>query len=330
MKFTTIATTLAATLALTASASMLRAQELSLAYFMGPKHPMNAAVFTPFAEKLAELSGGELTVRQYPGGALNSVPPKQYAILLDGVADIVFTLPGYTGDVFPMTQVVGMPNVCESATACTRALLNARSLLETEYNAKLLAIWANAPPVLITKDKPVRSLEDLQGMKVRVTNKSDVPFVEALGASAVAQPVNVINQNLTNGVIDAIAIGPSAIRSFKLQEPANYITTWFPGSGSAFVLLMNRDVYDGLTDAQRGWVDAAADQSLSEAGGAFYDKAAAGGLKLAMDDGVEMIELSEAEKARWMAAVSGAIDTAMASQVGAAKVADIVKMMQGN
>ncbi|MEM7462025.1 MAG: C4-dicarboxylate ABC transporter substrate-binding protein, partial [Pseudomonadota bacterium] len=87
----------AATIALTATAS---AKEMSLAYFMGPKHPMNAAVFTPFAEKLAELSGGKLTVKQFPGGALNSVPPKQYAILLDGVADIVFTLPGYTGDVF--------------------------------------------------------------------------------------------------------------------------------------------------------------------------------------------------------------------------------------
>ncbi len=326
MKLTSIVTALA----LAASTSALKAQELSLAYFMGPKHPMNAAVFTPFADKLAELSGGQLTVKQFPGGALNSVPPKQYAILLDGVADIIFTIPGYTGDVFPMTQVVGMPTVCDSAVDCTAALLNARNLLETEYNAKLLAIWANAPPVLITKDKPVRSLEDLQGMKVRVTNKSDVPFVEALGASAVAQPVNVINQNLANGVIDAIAIGPSAIRSFKLQEPANYITTWFPGSGSAFVLLMNRDVYDGLTDEQKGWVDAASENALSEAGGAFYGKAAKGGLKLAADDGVEMIDLSDEEKERWMAAVSGAIDAAMASNAGSEKVSDIVKMMQGN
>ncbi|HCQ66498.1 MAG TPA: hypothetical protein DIU07_15705 [Rhodobacteraceae bacterium] len=94
---------------------------------MGPKHPMNAAVFTPFAETLAELSGGALTVRQFPGGVLNSVPPKQYSILLDGVADIVFTLPGYTGDVFPKTQVVGLPGVCDSASACTEALLRARS-----------------------------------------------------------------------------------------------------------------------------------------------------------------------------------------------------------
>ena len=103
---------IAASISFGAAAS---AGELSLAYFMGPKHPMNAAVFTPFANKLAELSGGKMTVKQFPGGALNSVPPKQYAILLDGVADIVFTLPGYTGDVFPMTNVVTLPDVCVSS-----------------------------------------------------------------------------------------------------------------------------------------------------------------------------------------------------------------------
>lgn len=316
----------ALTIAFSAAAS---AKEMSLAYFMGPKHPMNAAVFTPFAEKLAELSGGKLTVKQFPGGALNSVPPKQYAILLDGVADIVFTLPGYTGDVFPMTQVVGLPGVCESAVECTKALLNARDKLSEEYNAKLLGIWANVPPVLITRDKPVRTLEDLKGLKIRVTNKSDLPVVEALGASAVAQPVNVINQNLTNGVIDAIAIGPSAIRSFNLHEPANYITTWFPGSGSAFVLLMNQDVYDGLSDEEKGWIDAASDASLSQAGGSFYDKAGGGGMKLAAGAGVEIIDLSDEEKQRWLDTIKPTLEDINKQNAGSSTVAEIIDLMKG-
>lgn len=78
-----------------------------------------------------------------------------------------------------------MPDVCASATACTEALLNALAELESEYNAKILAIWANAPPVLLTRDKPVRSMEDLACMTLRVTSKGDIPFAEALGASAV-------------------------------------------------------------------------------------------------------------------------------------------------
>ncbi|RMA41223.1 TRAP transporter substrate-binding protein [Rhodophyticola porphyridii] len=315
----------AAALALSTAAP--QAEELSLAYFMGPGHPMNAAVFTPFAEALAEVSGGEMTVQQYPGGALNSAPPRQYGILLDGVADIVFALPGYTGEVFPMTNAVTTPGVCGSASECTQALLRARDVLEQEYEAEVLAIWANAPPVLITRDRPVRRLEDLDGMLIRVTASQDAPFVEALGASAVAQPVNVINQNLTNGVIDGIAIGPSGIPSFNLHEPANYITTWFPGSGSAFVLLMNREVYDGLSDEQRGWIDAAADDALSIAGGEFYDRAAARGLQMAAEAGVEMIEIPEEERARWNAAIADTLSEVRAQNAGPMTVGEVMDLM---
>ncbi len=317
----------AAALALGLTAPKAEAEELSLAYFMGPGHPMNAAVFTPFAEALAEASGGEMTVQMYPGGALNSAPPRQYGILLDGVADIVFALPGYTGEVFPMTNAVTLPGVCGSAADCTEALLRARDALETEYDAKMLAVWANAAPVLITRDRPVRTLEDLEGMIVRVTASQDAPFAEALGASAVAQPVNVINQNLTNGVIDAIAIGPSAIVSFNLHEPANYITTWFPGSGSAFVLLMNREVYDGLTEEQQGWVDAAADDALSRAGGEFYDRAGARGLALAEEAGVEMIDIPEEERARWNAALADLLAETRAQSAGPMTVGEVMDLM---
>ncbi|HIF11105.1 MAG TPA: C4-dicarboxylate ABC transporter substrate-binding protein, partial [Sneathiellales bacterium] len=101
------------------------AKELKLSYFMGPPHPMNAAVFTPFGEKLAEVSGGMLTVKQFPGGALNSAPPKQYSILLDGIADVAFGLPGYTAQLFPITNVLTVPNVAGDAVDGTKALWRA-------------------------------------------------------------------------------------------------------------------------------------------------------------------------------------------------------------
>lgn len=321
--------TLAAIAAL-ALVSPSSARELSLAYFMAPSHPMNAAVFTPFAEKLAEVSGGELTVQQYPGGALNSVPPRQYSILLDGIADIVFTLPGYTGDVFPMTNVITLPDVCASPTECTEALLRARDLLETEYDAKVLAIWTNAPPVLITRDKPVRSLEDLAGMKIRVTSKQDIPFIEALGAAAIVQPVSEINQNLTNGVIDAIAIDTSAIGPFKLHEAGRHITTWLPGSGAAFILLMSKAVYDDLSEQERGWVDEASGDWLSLSGSAGFEAATTRGLELAKKSGLEIIDLSDEEKARWQAAVDPVLERVKTEPAGSMTVGEVMAVMKGN
>lgn len=325
----TIAGALAAGLA-SAIAGSAVAEELTLSYFMGPRHPMNGAVFTPFAEKLEEVSGGELTVRQFAGGALNSAPPKQYSILLDGIADIAFGLPGYTAQLFPVTNVITVPNVSTDAEDGTEKLWNAMELVEAEYDAKVLAIWSNDPPVLLTRDTPVRSLDDLQGMKVRVTSAQDVPFIEALGASAVSQPVSVINQNLANGTIDAIAIDPSAIGSFKLWEPANYLTIGLPGSGSAFFLLMNKEVWDDLTPQQQAWVDEASGIELSRNGGRVYHAAAGRGVEIARENGVEIIQLPDSEIARFNEAMQPAMVDFLASEISEGLTgADVIAAMNG-
>ncbi len=303
----------AATIALAGAAP---ARDLALAYFMGPTHPMNKAVFTPFAEKLAEVSGGALTVTQFPGGALNSVPPKQYSILLDGVADVAFHLPGYTAQLFPIATAVTRPGICGDAIECTEALWRAYDVIEKEFDAKILALWSNEQPVLFSKDAPIRTLEDLNGKIVRVTSASDIDYIEAMGASAVSQPVSVINQNLTNGVIDVIHIGSSATMSFKLHEPANYLTTNVPGSGSAFVLLLNKSVWNSLSDQEKAWVDEASGKWLSMSGAEAYFNAGKRGLQVAAENGVEIIELSAEERARWDAAIAPALDTWRASEVG--------------
>lgn len=314
---------------LLAGTTLAAAKDFSLAYWMGPRHPMNAALFEPFAERLEEVSGGELTVTQFPGGALNTVAPQQYAILLDGIADIIFTLPGYTSDAFPKTNVISYPGVCDDPIQCTEALWRALPVLEDEYDAKILAIWANDKPVLITRDTPVRSVEDLEGLKIRVAAKSSVPSVEAMGASAVSQPASVINQNLANGVIDGIMIGASAINSFKLHEAGNYVTTWFPSSASALVLLMNKGVYEGLSDQEKAWVDEAADESLSMAAAEGYVRAREHGLQVARDNGMEMIDLSEEEQARFQEAIADSLAASMQEPVGDMSVGEVISAMKG-
>lgn len=327
MKLTTLA--LAGLLALGTTARTADAENFSFAYFMGPGHILNKALFTPYAEELAKVSGGELTIQQFPGGALNSAPPKQYAILLQGVADMVFTLPGYTGDLFPLTNVVTLPDVCDTALACTDALWRAKDIVEAEYNAKVLALWSNAPPVLFTKDRKVTRVEDMAGLKVRTASTQDVPFATAMGASPVAQPVSVINQNLTNGIVDAVAVDPTAVQSFKLHEPANYMTTWYPGSGSAMVLLMNRSVYDGLSDQKKAWIDQVATKEMSLRGAQVFDDLSAQAFKIAKESGVEIVDISAAERDRFRAAFAPAMATARAQKSGAHTVGEVMDLMKG-
>ncbi|WP_417259060.1 TRAP transporter substrate-binding protein DctP [Celeribacter sp.] len=225
------------------SAAMAETQ-FSLSYFVGPKHRFNEAFFTPLGDNLEELSSGALTVKQYGGGTLNSNPALQYSTVVEGVADLAFGISSYTYDLFPISSAVSVPGVCNSGVDCTEALWRAQDLIEDEFNAKLIAMWSNEPMAIVSKDRPITSLEDFQGLKIRVSSNIEADFLSALGASPVSQSVSEINQNLANGTIDAIAIDPTSVRDFKLFEPANYVTLGMPTSGLAFWILMNNDTYD--------------------------------------------------------------------------------------
>ena len=93
--------------------------------------------------------------------------------------------------------------------------------------------------------------------------------------------------------------------------------------------VLNRDVYDGLSEEEQGWVDAAADDALSRAGGSFYDRAAARGLQIAEEAGVEIIELSDEERARWDAAYAEVLSEVRTQEYGAMSFGEIMDLMAG-
>jgi len=304
-------------------------RELSLAHFLSADHALNETMFAPLAQDLSELSGGRLTVRQFPAGTLNSSARAQYSMLLAGVADIALAVPAYTADLFPKTDLIAYPGVCKTAMDCTGAMRRARAVLEPEYEARVLAIWANDAPVLLTRDRPVRTLEDMRGLKIRVSTRSAIPFIEALGASAVMQPGTVVHQSLSTGVIDGVAISPSGIVAFQLQEPASYLTTWLPLSGLPFVLLMNQGVYDALSPKEQGWIGQVADSSLALAGAAAWVRAGAKGLRMAVGAGVEIIDLPESEKRRFELAIASLREAGLARQAGDMTVGEVVRLFTG-
>ncbi len=132
---------LVAVAALTAGLGMapgaIAAEELQMSFFVGQRHPMVKAVVVPLQEKLAELSGGDLTVKVHFGGSLVKGGPPQYGALLQGVSDLAFSLPGFSGPKFPFSNTVTIPGITQSAEDATNKLWNAMDVVETEYDAKL-------------------------------------------------------------------------------------------------------------------------------------------------------------------------------------------------
>jgi TRAP-type C4-dicarboxylate transport system substrate-binding protein len=279
--------------------SLAQAQELSLAYFMGPNHMINKEFFTPMGEMMDERSGGTLTVRQFPGGALNGSPSKQYSILQDGVADMVFMDASSTSHLFPKTSIMSLPSICDTAEECTNVLNNSGTDVSGEFRGKLVGLWTNAPsPIIITTDKAIRTAADFDGMKLGVIGIAKRPFVEALGATPVALPITEVNQALANGIVDGMITDASAIISFKLAEAGKYVTTYFPSGPTTFAVLMNQEVYDGLSDESKAVVEAVADSELSVNTAIAFASLAQKGVEFARSEGLEIIEISAEERAK--------------------------------
>ncbi len=199
---------------------------------------------------------------------------------------------------FPMTSLLGFPGVSPDAITGTERLWRAMSAIETEYEAKILGLWASQPKMLISATRRIEKASDLQGMIVSAASIQDVAYLERLGAAAVSLPTSEAHQALTTGTIDAVFADPSTIASFSLWEPAEYLTSNFPAITSAFFLLMNRQVYEQMTPQQRAWIDAASGLELSLRGAQAYVESSQRGLMLAERDNIEFITMPDEELAR--------------------------------
>ena len=267
------------------------ALELNLAHFMPSRHPMDRGVMTPFATEVNTATNGEINVVIHPAGELGKGPVQQYKRVVSGTVDIAFGIPAYTPNQFPKTALVHVPGLFENVEVATNAIWKNIENLEDEYReVKLLALWANNPAVCITREKPVQTMADFQGMKVRAPNPVMAKVVAAWGANPVSMPINETFNAMNTGVIDAVIMGPSGIRSYKMHEVAKFITTNIPTSVDSFYIIMNMDRWNYLSVEHQTVLEGIVGQNLSMQGAKEFYMAGQAALKLATDAKVQIIE----------------------------------------
>ena len=298
--------------ALFAATSVASAAELKLADFQPPTHFVVKNVYDPFAAQISEKTGGAVTVKVYMGGELGPGPAEQYSRAVDGVTDIAFGLPGYTASNFPKTLVTELPGVISADTGTTRMNANVEMLSDEYKRVVLLGIWNNAPNIIFTANKPVRTLADLKGLKIRVPSRNAGLVVEAWGASPVSMPAPEIYNAMQTGVIDGAMTDATTLGAFKLAEVTKYITTGMDTTISSFFLIMNRDSFEALSEDQQKVVSEAGREAAMNGNKAWLgiaDKALAG---FAAAEGKEVVTLADEEAAKFNAASAAVLDKVVA------------------
>src|SRR6056297_324731 len=83
----------------------------SIHHFLSPTSPAQTQLLEPWVESVEAASDGRISFEIFPTMALGGAPPELFSQVRDGVADLVWTLPGYTPGTFPRTEVFELPAV---------------------------------------------------------------------------------------------------------------------------------------------------------------------------------------------------------------------------
>jgi TRAP-type C4-dicarboxylate transport system substrate-binding protein len=139
---------------------------------------------------------------------MGGTPPQLYDQAKDGVADIVWTLPGYTAGRFPIVEAFELPFMMTNAEATSRALWDyVQQNAPAEFkDVKPLAFHVHGPGYVHTRDKQVKTLADFKGLKVRAPTRLTNKLIASMGATPVGMPVPQVPEALNKGVIDGAVI----------------------------------------------------------------------------------------------------------------------------
>jgi TRAP-type transport system periplasmic protein len=276
------------------------AQELRLSTFVPPVHVIYREILVPWANEVTNATNGEVKVTLYPSMQLGGKAPELYRQAVDGVADIVFTLPGYTSPAFPRTQMIELPGLKPDGVAATNMmwdLLNPYLLPEYE-GVKVIALWGAEDAGLMMRGGAIRSLADLKGKRMRAPSAAQAKQLEVMGAVPIAMPITEVYQSLERGVVDGAMLPFSTIPDFRLGEVAKGYTIAGPLFGrSSFLVAMNKKKYDSLSPKARAAIDRLSGRALSLEATKVYLKRSMQGVE-SVRGKAEVFELSAEEQKR--------------------------------
>ncbi|HSR71462.1 MAG TPA: TRAP transporter substrate-binding protein [Kiloniellales bacterium] len=242
---------------------------LKLHHLLPPVAPAHTEMLEPWAEQVEQDSNGRIKVEIYPAMQLGGKPPQLIDQVRDGVVDIVWTLPGYTPGRFPLTEVFELPFMHSSAVTTNKALWEfAQNHGEDFADYKLIALHVHAGQLFHSVD-PIRTVEDLEGLKIRTPTRTGGWMIEAMGAVPVGAPVPQIPEMLSKRVVDAVMIPWEVTLALKVNELVDYHTVlddpeYERINTSTFVIAMNKARYESLPDDLKKVIDDNAGMNVAE------------------------------------------------------------------
>jgi TRAP-type C4-dicarboxylate transport system substrate-binding protein len=269
--------------------------------FMAPQSNVWLNMHKAWMDKVEKESAGRIKFEAYPAMQLGGTPAQLYDQAKDGVVDITWTLPGTTTGRFPRVEVFELPFMMTNAEATSRAYWEyVQTMAPDEFkDVQLLALQVHGPGVIHTADRPVKSVDDLKGLKLRGPTRQVTKLLASLGATPVGMPLPSIPDALSKGTINGAVIPWEVVPSVKVQELTKFHAEFDPAGGSlyttAFVMSMNKAKYNSLPPDLKKVIDNNSGINTSGWLGKTQQAGDAAGRKTATDRGNQIFTVSVAE-----------------------------------
>jgi TRAP-type C4-dicarboxylate transport system substrate-binding protein len=291
------------------------AQEVTLKmhHFLPPVSNGHAKFLKPWADKVAAESGGRIKIDIFPAMQLGGTPPQLFDQAKDGIADLVWTLPGNTPGRFPGIEAFELP-----FTANKKAVVNSLALSEyAEANLKdefkdvrPICFWAHDHG-LIHSTRQVKTLDDLKGLKLRFPTRLAGEALKALGANAIGMPIPQVPEAMAQKVIDGAVIPWEVVPALKMQELVKFHAE-IPGSPTlytaTFILAMNNAKYAALPADLKAVIDKNSGMAAAAMAGAVWDEQARVVSEMVAKRGNTITVIDPAEAAKWRGLTAPVID----------------------
>ncbi|HLL18227.1 MAG TPA: TRAP transporter substrate-binding protein [Rubrivivax sp.] len=263
---------------------------LTASTWVPPSHVLSETQ-KAWCTQLETKTAGKAKCNILPRGV--AAPPATFEAVRNGLADISFTVHGYTPGRFVTTQVAEFPFLGDNAeplsVAFQRLYAKSPAMQEEHKGVKVLAVFTHGPGIVFNTKRPVTKVDDLAGLKWRVGGGMVNEISKALGMNVTLKPATESYELLSSGVMDGTLFPAESLESFKIDKVVRYGTS-FPGGlyNTSFVFMMNQAKYDSLPADVKKVVDELSGEWAAKFFGQAWDRVDRRGMAFLQVAGVQM------------------------------------------
>ena len=256
-----------------------------------------------WCKEIEKRTNGGVKITMFHGGTLTPAT-QAYDGVVKGLSDVAMSVFSYHRGRFPLTEFSDLPIGVKSCVTAAKLFTQYYVKFKPKEmeDVKVMYLHGNPPSVVHTVKKPVSKLEELAGLKMRVTPLG-TPIAKALGAAPVAMPMGEAYDALSKNVVDGGFFPYEALEGWKLGEVVKISTeSWSVGFTSAWYVIMNSKKWDSIPPEWQKAIEQVNAEWI-ERTGKVWDEIDASGKAFSLKQGSKVITLSKEEGERWVKAV---------------------------